>query len=324
METIFNSGIAFIIWFQGMGGWLAGPMKFFSFLGTEYFFLAFIPLVYWCVDARLGLRLGTILLVSQATNNIFKLGFHGPRPYWYSTQVTAYAAETSFGVPSGHAQVAASLWGMAAALLRNTWVRVLAVLLILLIGLSRIYLGVHFPHDVLIGWAAGGLILWGSLACWDGLAGWAKKKSLGQQVGLALGVSITLLAGWLAAFGSLRGWVLPEAWIENARQAGVSVLPDPVSAEAIITLSALLFGLLAGAAWLDSRGGFNTQGSIRKRLLRLLPGALGVLILYLGLRAVFPDGENLAGYVFRFVRYGLVGFWVFAGAPWLFQKLHLA
>src|SRR3972149_286454 len=139
MESILQGGIAFIVWLQGFGGWLELPMKLFSFLGAEEFFLLALPIIYWCVDAGAGLRIGTIVLFSSGVNDILKLAFHGPRPYWFSTQVKALAAETSFGVPSAHAQTAVSLWGMAAAQIRRSWAWAVAVFIILMIGLSRLY-----------------------------------------------------------------------------------------------------------------------------------------------------------------------------------------
>ena len=53
-------------------------------------------------------------------------------------------------------------------------------------------------------------------------------------------------------------------------------------------------------------------------------GLVGILILYLGLGAVFPRGETLLPYVLRYMRYVSIGLWISAGAPWLFQKLNLA
>ena len=121
MDSIFQLGIAFAVWFQGLGSWLTVPMKFFTFLGSEEFFLLFLPVIYWCVDAGLGLRLGAMLLFNSGVNDFFKLAMHGPRPYWFSTQVQALSSETSFGVPSGHAQMAVGLWGVLAAYTRRGW-----------------------------------------------------------------------------------------------------------------------------------------------------------------------------------------------------------
>ncbi|MDP2974769.1 MAG: hypothetical protein Q8N45_01020, partial [Anaerolineales bacterium] len=98
MDTILNSGINWIGALQKRGDWLTLPMKAFAFLGTEEFFMLILPALYWSIDAGLGLRVGVILLLSSGVNHALKLAFHGPRPYWFSQQVSALAVETSFGV----------------------------------------------------------------------------------------------------------------------------------------------------------------------------------------------------------------------------------
>jgi hypothetical protein len=255
--------------------------------------------------------------------DILKLAFQGPRPYWFSTQVKALASETSFGVPSGHALMAVGLWGMAASLVKRPWAWVAAVFIIFMIGLSRLYLAVHFPHDVLLGWVLGALVLWAFLRLWEAVAAWAKKKSLGQQIGLSFALSVVMLVAGVIAVGSLRGWVMPVIWMENARQAGVE-LPAPVTLDSVITSAAVLFGMLAGLAWMNSQGGYVADGSFWQRLARILPGLVGVLVLYLGLKAIFPGGDAFLPYTLRYLRFALIGLWVSAGAPWLFLKLKLA
>jgi len=324
MDTLWNTGIAFIIWFQGLGSWLVTPMKLFTLLGSEEFFLVALPVIYWCVDASAGLRIASIVLVTSSINEILKLSMHGPRPYWFSTKVKAFSSETTFGVPSGHAQIATGLWGMAAAQIKRPWAWITAIFIIFMIGVSRLYLGVHFPHDVLLGWAIGALVLWAFLRGWDGVAAWAKRKSLGQQVGLAFALSMVLIIFGMIGFGTLRGWVIPAEWLSNSQQAGVVDMPAPASLNNTITSTAVLFGMLAGLAWMNSQGGFDARGKVWQRAARLLPGMLGVLIFYLGLRVIFPNGNAFIPYFFRYIRFALVGVWISAGAPWVFQKMNLA
>jgi hypothetical protein len=264
------------------------------------------------------------MLFTGGLNDILKLAFHGPRPYWYSTQVKALSSETSFGVPSGHSQTAAGLWGMLAAEMKRPWAWGVAVFLIFMIGLSRLYLGVHFVHDVLAGWALGVLVLWIFLRWWDGLAEWANQKSFGQQVGLAFAFSLIMVILGVLAFGNLRGWTLPATWVENAKLTGAEKLPEPVTLNNTITSAAVLFGMLAGLAWLNLQGGFRVQGSLAHKAARFIVGFLGVLVLYLGLKMIFPSGDTVIAYVLRYLRYTLLGLWIFAGAPWLFLKLKLA
>jgi len=137
MDTILQGGIAWIVAFQSLGDWLALPMKFFTFLGSEEFFLVILPALYWSIDAGLGMRVGTILLFNSGLNETLKLLFHTPRPYWYSPQVKSMTAESAFGLPSGHAQKAIGVWGMLAAHIKRPWAWPVAIGIILMIGLSR-------------------------------------------------------------------------------------------------------------------------------------------------------------------------------------------
>ena len=298
-------------------------MEFFSFLGTENFFLLVLPLLYWSVDARLGLQVGFILITSNYFNGVFKLLFAAPRPYWVSDQVIPLAAESTFGIPSGHAQNAVSVWGIIAASNRRSWIWVVAFAIIFFIGFSRLYLGVHYFHDVILGWLLGGILLWLFVSLWNPFEAWLKQKTLGTQVLIAFIISILFIALGAFSVGRLDGYSFPEEWSDNALRAS-DELPAPVSMEGTLTSAGTLFGLAAGAAWIMSQGGYQAEGPLAKRALRFVIGLIGILILWRGLALVFPDNSDLISYAFRYLRYSLVGFWVSAGAPWLFFRFKLA
>jgi hypothetical protein len=263
------------------------------------------------------------MLFSSGLNSILKIPFHGPRPYWFSPEVTPLWAETSFGVPSGHAQQSVTVWGFMAGYLRKPWAWAVAIFLMLMIGLSRPFLGAHFFLDMFVGWLVGSLLLWLFLRYWDGVVAWAREKSLGQQVTFAFLVSLgMILIGGLIAFLN-RGFVLPETWLANAARIG-DELPAPVSVSGIITSAATLFGLLTGVAWIADRGGWQASGPVWMRAARYVLGLVGVLVIWYGLGAIFPRGEALLPYVLRYIRYGLLGLWVSAGAPLMFMKLKLS
>ena len=150
MDAILQWGISLVLALQNIGG-LEGVMQFFTFLGSEEFFLLVLPLVYWCVDAAVGARGAVVLVASVALNGLLKLVFHLPRPYWIDRRVQAMASETSYGLPSGHAQNAAALWSFLAAQMKRQWAWAVALALIFFISLSRLYLGVHFLTDSLGG-----------------------------------------------------------------------------------------------------------------------------------------------------------------------------
>ncbi len=323
MDWLISNGVNWIVAIQSLGGWLEAPMKFFSFLGTEDFFLFVLPLIYWCIDANLGIRVGFILITSNYLNGIFKLWFAGPRPYWVSDRVIPYSAESSFGVPSGHAQNAVTNWGIIAAGVRKRWAWVVAIALMFLIGFSRWYLGVHFPHDVFLGWLIGAVLLWSFVHYWDVVGAWLEPKSLTTQVLIAFLVSILFVAVGAFSVGRLDGYTFPVEWRDNALRAS-NELPDPVSMDNPLTSAGVLFGLAAGLAWIRSLGGYQVPAEMMKRASCFVIGLIGVLILWRGLGLVFPSQDDLLSYFLRYVRYTLVGFWVSGGAPWLFFRIKLA
>ncbi|MCQ3938217.1 MAG: hypothetical protein DPW18_14390 [Chloroflexi bacterium] len=323
MQTLLDGGIAFVIALQSLGDWLIAPMRFFSQFGTEDFFFIILPLIYWSVDVALGLRIALILTTSNMLNIVGKLIFAGPRPYWVSSHVRGLWLETSFGIPSGHAQHAMSVWGVIALYVRKTWVWVVCGVLIFMIGFSRIFLGAHFPHDVLAGWLIGAALLWAFNRFWNPVAAWLARKSFGQQVWLAfLGSMVFVLMG-MGAVSLRSGFEPPAQWVENALLAGPES-PDPVELEGTFTSAGTFFGLGVGLAWINSMGGYQASGPVGKRALRYVIGLVGVLILWMGLGAVFPRGEDLLSYILRFLRYSLVGWWLTGGAPWVFQHFKLS
>ena len=111
MDALLQWELTVNLFFQGLGAWLSPIMAAITWLGSEYFYILFMALLYWCVDTTLGIRVGLILLLSNSVNSLFKVLFHTPRPYWIDSRVKALVYESSFGLPSGHAQNAMSIWG---------------------------------------------------------------------------------------------------------------------------------------------------------------------------------------------------------------------
>jgi membrane-associated phospholipid phosphatase len=327
MESLLQWGINIVLFLQSLGEWLVTPMSLISSLGNEQFYLFAAPVVYWCVDASLGLRLGLGLMISGAFNHALKLAFHGPRPYWYSAKVRAFGTETSFGAPSGHSQHTVVVFGGIAAWLKRPWGWVTAILIVVLIGLSRIYLGLHFPHDVLLGWLAGALMLWGLLIMEKPVLARLNRMVPAEQALAAFGFSLFLiLLGAAAAMAlTVRNWTLPTEWIRLAAQATpVSTQINPMALSPLISNAGTFFGLALGAIWLKKRGGFEVHGTPKQYLARFVVGVIGVFLIWDGLGSIFPRGEAIYFYLLRYFRYALVGLWVSALAPMLFLKLGLA
>jgi membrane-associated phospholipid phosphatase len=318
MEYLTEFFLPVALWFQRTPTWVTTGMKGVTFLGNVEFYLLVMPLLYWCIDIALGIRIGIILLLSGGINSILKMAFHSPRPFWVSPQVIGLTEEVSFGFPSGHAQNAASVWGLLAASRKNNWITAAALITIFLIGLSRLVLGAHFLHDVLAGWLIGGLILFLFLRFENKLVSWFNHSPVWKQVA-PLGITALVLIMLAVPFSPpFNPPVLPAAWLLE-----VAPQENPYSYNELLNVAGSLLGLGFGVILLSRRSFFKREGSLWQLILRYLVGITGVLILYAGLGAVFPDNLNLISYLLRLVRYSMIGFWISIGAPQVFALLKL-
>jgi membrane-associated phospholipid phosphatase len=292
METIWQAGIDLIHAVQSVHGpALDALFKAITFMGEEEFFLVLLPLIFWCVDFAAGARLVVVFLLSAYVNFGFKDIFQHPRPFDLDPTVKLHEAG-GYGLPSGHSQSAVVVWGTIALEFRKRWLWIAAIVLMVLIGFSRIYLGVHFPTDVLAGWAMGAIVLALYLALGPRIEAWLQRVGLAWQLVVAVVLPLVLML--------------------------VHPTKDTTSSMAV------LMGLGAGAATGRRAATYTAAGSLGKRALRFLVGVVGIFILYLGLSLLFPsEGEPLY-FVLRVVRYALIGLWAGLGAPWLFLRLGLA
>ena len=290
MEAILDWGTNVVLWFQQFSPALDVPFKIFTFMGDEEFFLVLLPLIYWCLDPRTGARLLVVFLFSAYANAAAKALANQPRPFEYSARVQQLAEASGGGLPSGHTQSTLVIWGYLASQYRRAWLWVVAALLLIFIPLSRVYLGVHFPTDLLGGYLLGAVLLF--LYLWQEPVAedWLKAMGVIWQLGLALLVPTLLLVLY---------------WKEPG-----------------ITPVATAMGLSAGLVLQSWRGGFDSSAAWWKRVLRFLVGVIVLFGLWMGLRTAFSGLEPAL--LFRFIRCGLIGLWAGVGAPWVFVKARLA
>jgi membrane-associated phospholipid phosphatase len=325
MEILSSIGSEIIIYLQQIGAWLLIPMEIFTFMGDEWFYLFIAPIIYWCVSPGLGLRLGILLMFSAGVNSILKFLLHTPRPYWIEENVIPYSTNVSFGAPSGHAQNAVVLWGFLAYWIQRTWVWVIAIFLIFMISISRLYLGVHYPHDTLAGWLVGGLILIAYIKYEKPFLHWLNTKSAIYKIGLAFLVSTLLLVIGIGLVPITQEWRIPDSLADPG--ATPPLTNDALNENYIsglITSVAALFGFSIGAIWISRYGGFSAEGKIWQRIVRSIIGIFGVGVIYAGLSYLFPEGYNLTAQIFRYIKYALLAIWIAGGAPILFIKLQVS
>ncbi len=253
-----------------------------TFLGDAGGYLILFPLIFWCVDARVGRRLAFFVLGSLSVNSTFKYWFAIPRPE--DIRVDVLVRETSPSFPSGHAQGTLSFWGYLAWRKKNLYLALLALFLILSIGLSRIYLGVHFPQDVLGGWAIGAVLL--------ALFVWTEEVAIRKLTQLPL--YLQLLA---ASIGPLLLY---------------STVPHPARIPLLATWWGVSIGLVLEARFVK----FRADGTLKQRALRfLLVIPLGAL--FIGMKLLLPKGE-----LFRAIRYMSAGLGAVFLFPWLMVRFN--
>lgn len=204
-------------------------------LGSENAYIVLLLIVYLAIDPRAGRLLGLALLGGYYVNQVAKDLADTARPYVVDPTLlrSEAAGHTAPGpaFPSGHAQLAATFWGLAAVLARRRAFTWLAVALILVIALTRVYLGVHWPIDVL-----GGLVLGGCVAALAVAAGGLGGRVSAPIQAVVWGVlpllahllwptaDSGLIAGALAGFGTGPLVVRHRVPRSRPRRAAVAAL----------------------------------------------------------------------------------------------------
>lgn len=318
MDALYQISFDLIEWLQNFSPSLDTIMIGITFLGRFEFYMLFIPLVYYTINRSLGLRILFLLISVDALGSCFKQLFHQPRPYWLG-EVKGLTTEVTYGVPSTHASNTIALWGYLAYQVRKSWLWVVSLILVILVAISRLYLGVHFLQDVLLGWLLGLIVLFIFIKSEDRVRAWWNKKSFNTQIIFGFVISIALiLIGFLVTL-IIRGSPDPQEWASYSH--------DARSVTNYFTLGGVLFGGITGSVFMFRYAPFQAKGTWWVKIFRLVIGLIGVAIIYYGLDMLFAliaVDESILGYFLRYIRYTFVSFWGIFLAPWLFIKLGLA
>ena len=225
-----------------------------SQLGEEIFYMPFLAVVYWCLDKRLGLKLALAFVFSAAINTILKGVFLRPRPIGHPEVRSIYTSTAGgWSFPSGHAQGAMVFWRTLYMERRKTVWAVTGAVIVGLVGLSRVYLGVHWPSDVLGGFIAGWLVLTA--------AEWIENVLPPQR----LMTVMLVLAGMFHIY---------------------FILTPGAGGQIIGLLAGASLGIAIERRWLK----FNNQVALRKQAIKVALGMVVVIGLRVGVKAVLPSG----------------------------------
>ncbi|SFN54874.1 phosphatase PAP2 family protein [Proteiniclasticum ruminis] len=222
-----------------------------TIFGEELFMVPLLAIIYWTINKKFGETLAYTVFTSLLLNNTLKEMFSFERPIG-EEGIRTLRPETATGksFPSGHSQNGAATGGAFMIEFKKKWLTFLLGVLIFLIGLSRIYLGVHYPKDAVVG------ILLGLLTAF--LCARLLKKIQPEVLytfTFLLFIPALFFAGsedFIKSFGSYAGFFL---------------------------------GILLEKNYVQ----FEVKGTLLKKVLRVLIGILLILLIKEGLGAVFPE-----------------------------------
>ena len=254
---------------------------------------------YWCVDKRLGFAFGGTLLPANFSMNILKVIFRVPRPWvQYPDELECILPSTATGYsfPSGHSTTSGALWGTAYKFSKKQWLKILSIILIILVPVSRVYLTCHWPMDVIVGTALGlsfSLIL-------------SKKMYALYDDEKHFGKVAVIIATTTGAVGIVTAILLEGGAIE-------ALLWKDLMETAI-----MCSGLFLGAFLEKNKVNFKVPSTIKKKIIGFIIGAVIGIGLWLGIKAipVFPM-------IFKCVSYFFLAFWSTFIYPMIAVKLNI-
>ncbi|MBR2645391.1 MAG: phosphatase PAP2 family protein [Clostridia bacterium] len=280
---------------SGVGFWLLSNLSAF---GEQLLLVAIMGFLYWGLNKEFGKYVGLNVLMANVWNPMIKNLVMRLRPYFvpgYNVKLLRLIDESAdpmdvaaqgYSFPSGHSANAVTVYGSLAAhekKRRLLWV--LAIVLPLLVGFSRVFVGAHYPTDVLGGWVLGIIIV--------ALIPWLRRKIKNHWVFYAV-LLLTSVPGfffctsndYFSSFGMLLGFILAEPFEERFVK-------------------------------------FENTSNIFRCILRTIGGGLIYFGLNTVLKMPFPkeilEAGNFVSQLIRMLRYAVTIFTVIGVYPMLFK-----
>lgn len=222
--------------------------------GEQLVLISIISIIYWTLDKKFGEYIAYSVLTSVLLNNVIKDIFKMKRPIGEEgIRTLREETATGYSFPSGHTQGTSSFYGAMAIYLKKKPMYIIAITMIILVGFSRLYLGVHYPKDVIVG-AVLGVVT--SFICYKLYIKIDNKMML---------YTITFLI------------FVPALTFANS--------PDFI--KGMGTYLGFLVGIFIEKKYVN----FSINGSVGDKMIRVLIGLLILIVLKSGLKLILPIGD---------------------------------
>ncbi|GFO97255.1 phosphoesterase PA-phosphatase-like protein [groundwater metagenome] len=245
-----------------------------------YFMLASI--IFWCFSKKTGIRAMYVILFSAFLVIFAKNIFVMPRPPGHIHKIVV----EGFGFPSAHAQVSAGFWGYLGGMTRNQRIILIGAAAVILVSLSRVYLGVHYVGDVMAGILFGLLIALISLK----VESWLFNRRINRITKYGVAVMLPTILIIIAAFSGISLEQLFELWL-------------------VMVFTGL------GYLMEEEHIGLEDAKNNRQRIKRAFAGLLLVAFVYV----MFYPVSNFV--FFDSIKYAALGFTSTFVAPWIFTRI---
>ena len=287
-----------LYWFEHIRmPWLDPVMLALTEFGSETAFLAAALIVFWCMDKRKAYYLMSVGFIGTIANQFLKIACQIPRPWVRDPEFTIVEAAREgaggYSFPSGHSQTSVGTFGAIAMTTKQKVIRWICIAIAVIVPITRMYLGVHTPQDVLVGSAM-------ALALLLVL----KPIVFGQD-----GKSIPKLFAFMAA--------LAVVYVAYTEFFPFSADVDPENLASAQKNAYTLLGTMLGMVlvyFLDEKKlHFQVEASFPGQVGKVLCGLVIVLVIKSALKA--PLDALFGGHLIsRSIRYFLIV--VFAGTVW--------
>lgn len=257
----------------------------------------FTATMYWCINKKVGQKILFSLVSSITLNTGIKEFVKAPRPIGIKgLDSMRVSTATGYSFPSGHTQSATTFWVSLMMILKKTWIYLLGTIIIIGVGISRLYLAVHWPIDVLFGWIFG--VIFTILFC--NIFDYVDKNKSYNILLIVLGLFILSSfiinsSKYIKILGLITGFIL-----------GYIVEDKYIQFETRI-----------------KRNKYNFSSKKDNKLIftnvyRFIVGIFTLALIYIGFKYIMPQGL-----VYDYIRYTITVFYGIAGAPAVFKLLKL-